>query len=226
MPTAARPPARSRFDADEGIRHDADAAQMAGLRPVFAAGGSVTAGNSSQMSDGAAALVVMAGERAAALGLSPLGRLVSFATAGVDPAIMGIGPVDAVPKALAKAGLSLDDIARDRAQRGVRGAGRRGRARDSAWTRRRRTSTAAPSRSATRSAPPARSSRSSCSPSSRGATHGTGWSPCASAAGRVPPASSSGSAADSRRARDRSGRSKPHDRDGPAHLGRCRVAAS
>ncbi len=99
------------FDADEGIRHDADAAQMAGLKPVFAAGGSVTAGNSSQMSDGAAALVVMAGERAAALGLSPLGRLVSFATAGVDPAIMGIGPVDAVPKALAKAGISLDDIA-------------------------------------------------------------------------------------------------------------------
>jgi acetyl-CoA acyltransferase len=99
------------FAADEGIRHEADAAQMAGLRPVFAAGGSVTAGNSSQMSDGAAALVVMTGERAAALGLSPLGRLVSFATAGVDPAIMGIGPVEAVPKALAKAGLTLDDIA-------------------------------------------------------------------------------------------------------------------
>jgi acetyl-CoA acyltransferase len=99
------------FEADEGIRHDADATQMAGLKPVFAAGGSVTAGNSSQMSDGAAALVVMTGERAAALGLSPLGRLVSFATAGVDPAIMGIGPVDAVPKALTKAGLTLDDIA-------------------------------------------------------------------------------------------------------------------
>ena len=63
------------------------------------------------MSDGAAAMVVMTGERAAALGLSPLGRLVTFATAGVDPAIMGIGPVDAVPKALAKAGLTLDDIA-------------------------------------------------------------------------------------------------------------------
>jgi acetyl-CoA acyltransferase len=99
------------FDADEGLRHDADAAQMAKLKPVFAAGGSVTAGNSSQMSDGAAAMVVMTGERAAALGLSPLGRMVSFATAGVDPAIMGIGPVDAVPKALAKAGLTLDDIA-------------------------------------------------------------------------------------------------------------------
>jgi acetyl-CoA acyltransferase len=99
------------FDADEGIRHDADAAQMAGLKPVFAAGGTVTAGNSSQMSDGAAALVVMSGERAAALGVTPLGRLVSFATAGVDPAIMGIGPVDAVPKALARAGLRLDDVA-------------------------------------------------------------------------------------------------------------------
>jgi acetyl-CoA acyltransferase len=99
------------FEEDEGIRHDADPAQMAGLKPVFAAGGSVTAGNSSQMSDGAAALVVMTGERAAALGLTPLGRLVSFATAGVDPAFMGIGPVEAVPKALAKAGLTLDDIA-------------------------------------------------------------------------------------------------------------------
>ncbi len=99
------------FDADEGIRHDADAQQIARLRPVFATNGSVTAGNSSQMSDGAAALLVMTGERAAALGLEPLGRLVSFATAGVDPAIMGIGPVDAVPKALRKAGLTLDDVA-------------------------------------------------------------------------------------------------------------------
>ena len=106
-----RPASReSSFEADEGIRHDADAEQMAGLKPVFAAGGSVTAGNSSQMSDGAAALVVMTGARAAALGITPLGRLVSFATAGVDPAIMGIGPVDAVPKALAKAGVTLDDI--------------------------------------------------------------------------------------------------------------------
>lgn len=99
------------FDLDEGIRHDADPDQMAGLRPVFAADGSVTAGNSSQMSDGAAALVVMTGERAAALGITPLGRLVSFATTGVDPAIMGIGPVEAIPKALARAGLSLADIA-------------------------------------------------------------------------------------------------------------------
>lgn len=98
------------FEVDEGIRHDADASQMARLPAVFARDGTVTAGNSSQMSDGAAALVVMAAERAAALRLEPLGRLVSFATAGVDPAIMGIGPVEAVPKALRKAGLSLGDI--------------------------------------------------------------------------------------------------------------------
>jgi acetyl-CoA acyltransferase len=99
------------FDADEGIRRDTTAARLAKLPPVFRIGGTVTAGNSSQTSDAAAALVVMNGQRAAALGLTPLGRLVSFATAGVDPEIMGIGPVEAVPKALAKAGLTLDDIA-------------------------------------------------------------------------------------------------------------------
>ncbi|HUG47139.1 MAG TPA: thiolase family protein [Candidatus Limnocylindria bacterium] len=98
------------FADDEGIRHDADAGQMAGLKPAFARDGTVTAGNSSQMSDGAAALVVMAGERVAQLGLTPLGRLVSFATVGVDPAIMGIGPIEAVPKALRMAGLNLDDV--------------------------------------------------------------------------------------------------------------------
>jgi acetyl-CoA acyltransferase len=98
------------FDADEGIRHDADPSRMASLTPVFATDGTVTAGNSSQMSDGAAALVVMTAERAGALGLEPLGRLASFATVGVDPEIMGIGPVHAVPKALRKAGLTLDDI--------------------------------------------------------------------------------------------------------------------
>jgi acetyl-CoA acyltransferase len=101
---------RSSFDLDEGIRRDTDAARLASLKPVFRTGGGVTAGNSSQTSDGAAALVVMSGERAARLGLEPLGRLVSFATAGVDPEIMGIGPVEAVPKALAKAGLTLDDV--------------------------------------------------------------------------------------------------------------------
>ena len=99
------------FDADEGIRHDSDAAKMAALKPVFQTGGTVTAGNSSQMSDGAAALLVMTAERANELALEPLGRLVSFATAGVDPEYMGIGPVEAVPKALRKARLTLDDIA-------------------------------------------------------------------------------------------------------------------
>jgi acetyl-CoA acyltransferase len=98
------------FDADEGVRLDTDAERLASLKPVFRTGGTVTAGNSSHTSDGAAALVVMSGERAATLGLTPLGRLVSFATAGVDPEVMGIGPVEAVPKALAKAGLTLDDV--------------------------------------------------------------------------------------------------------------------
>jgi acetyl-CoA acyltransferase len=99
-----------RFDADEGIRRDTDESRMADLRPAFDSQGTVTAGNSSQMSDGAAAMVVMEAARAAKLGLEPLGRLVAFAAAGVAPEIMGIGPIEAVPKALAKAGLSLDDI--------------------------------------------------------------------------------------------------------------------
>ncbi len=100
-----------RFETDEGIRRDTDERRLAELKAAFAVGGSVTAGNSSQMSDGAAALVVMSGERAAALGLTPLGRLVAFATAGVAPEIMGIGPIEAVPKALRQAGLTLDDMA-------------------------------------------------------------------------------------------------------------------
>ena len=109
--TAGRPTVvTGRFEADEGIRLDTDAAALGKLKPVFDPTGTVTAGNSSQTSDGAAALVVMTGERAAALGLRPLGRLVSFATAGVAPEIMGMGPVEAVPKALAKAGLTLADI--------------------------------------------------------------------------------------------------------------------
>jgi len=99
-----------RFDVDEGVRRDTDEARMAALRPAFDRTGTVTAGNSSQMSDAAAALVVMEAQRAAALGLEPLGRLVSFATAGVAPEVMGLGPVKAVPKALQRAGLTLDDI--------------------------------------------------------------------------------------------------------------------
>ena len=98
------------FDVDEGPRADTDAASLAKLKPAFAKDGIVTAGNSSQMSDGAAATVVMSAERAKALGLKPLARLRSFAVAGVPPEIMGIGPVEAIPKALAQAGLKLDQV--------------------------------------------------------------------------------------------------------------------
>ncbi len=98
------------FAADEGIRRDTDEAALAALRPAFARAGSVTAGNSSQMSDGAAARSPLITTRAAALGLRPLARLVAFATVGVSPEIMGIGPVEAVPKALRQAGLSLAQI--------------------------------------------------------------------------------------------------------------------
>jgi acetyl-CoA acyltransferase len=80
------------------------------LKPAFRQGGTVTAGNSSQMSDGAAGVIVMSRARAEALGLKPLARFLSFAVAGVDPELMGIGPVKAVPKALAAAGMSLDQI--------------------------------------------------------------------------------------------------------------------
>jgi acetyl-CoA acyltransferase len=97
-------------DADEGPRRDTTAAALAKLKPVFAVKGSVTAGNSSQTSDGAAAVVVMSREKADALGIKPLARFVSFAVGGVPPEIMGIGPVAAVPKALKLAGLTLDQI--------------------------------------------------------------------------------------------------------------------
>jgi acetyl-CoA acyltransferase len=106
----ARRSATTTFDTDEGPRRDTSIAALSKLKPVFAVKGSVTAGNASQTSDGAAAVVVMSGERAAALGLKPLARFVSFAVAGVPPEIMGIGPVAAIPKALKLAGLSIDDI--------------------------------------------------------------------------------------------------------------------
>ncbi len=98
------------FTQDEGIRADTSAEKLAALPPVFLAGGSVTAGNSSQTSDGAAVALVMPESRAQSLGLRPMARFVSFATAGVAPEMMGMGPVKAIPKALALAGLSLDDI--------------------------------------------------------------------------------------------------------------------
>jgi len=98
------------FTADEGPRADTSIEALAKLKAVFHAKGTVTAGNSSQMSDGAAAAVVMSGERAQALGLKPLARFVAFAYAGCDPEEMGIGPVYAIPKALKLAGLTLDQI--------------------------------------------------------------------------------------------------------------------
>ena len=95
---------------DEGPRPDTTLEILSGLKPAFRQGGTVTAGNSSQMSDGAAVSVVMSAARAARLGLEPLARFVSFAVAGVDPALMGIGPVEAIPKALRLAGLELEDL--------------------------------------------------------------------------------------------------------------------
>ena len=98
------------FKRDEGPRGDSTLEGLAKLRPAFKEGGTVTAGNSSQMSDGAAGVVVMSAEKAAKLGLKPLARFVSFAVGGVEPDLMGIGPVVAIPKALEKAGLKQDDI--------------------------------------------------------------------------------------------------------------------
>jgi acetyl-CoA acyltransferase len=95
---------------DEGPRADTNMEVLSKLKPAFKEGGTVTAGNSSQMSDGAAAVVVMSAERAAQLGLTPLARFVSFAVGGVPPELMGIGPVVAVPKALKLAGLTLNDM--------------------------------------------------------------------------------------------------------------------
>ena len=96
--------------ADEGPRPDASLEKMAALRPVFRAGGTVTAGNSSTLNDGAACLLIASEAGVERLGAKPLARVVSFGVAGVDPAYMGIGPVEAVPRALAAAGLSLDQI--------------------------------------------------------------------------------------------------------------------
>ncbi len=95
---------------DEGIRADTTLEGLSKLKPVFAAGGSVTAGNSSQTSDGAAFVVVMSERMVKQLNLKPIAKMLSYATAGVDPRIMGIGPVAAIPKALKIAGMKLQDI--------------------------------------------------------------------------------------------------------------------
>jgi acetyl-CoA acyltransferase len=98
------------FDTDEGVRYDVSLEGMAALKPVFKAKGTVTAGNSSQTSDGAAALVLMSREKAETLKVKPVATFRSFGVAGVPPEIMGVGPAYAVPKALKKAGLTLQDI--------------------------------------------------------------------------------------------------------------------
>jgi acetyl-CoA acyltransferase len=98
------------FKRDEGPRRDTTMEGLTKLRPVFQAGGTITAGNSSQRSDGAAAVVVMERERAEQLGLTPLLRFLGFAVAGVRPEVMGIGPIIAIPKVLKLTGLSLSDI--------------------------------------------------------------------------------------------------------------------
>jgi acetyl-CoA acyltransferase len=97
-------------DKDEGIRADTTFEGLSKLKPVFAVGGSVTAGNSSQTSDGAAFVIVMSERMVKQLNLKPIARMLSYATAGVDPRIMGIGPVAAIPKALKIAGKNLNDI--------------------------------------------------------------------------------------------------------------------
>lgn len=98
------------FDTDEGVRPDTSTEGLAKLKPAFKLGGSVTAGNTSQMSDGAAAVVVMSKQKADELGLKPLATFKSFALSGVEPEIMGVGPVKAIPKALQMAGITLDDV--------------------------------------------------------------------------------------------------------------------
>jgi len=103
-------PRQSTFSADEGVRADTSLDRLAALPPVFARHGVVTAGNSSQTSDGAAAVVVMAAEAAEHLGIRPLGVFRSFAVAGVPPEVMGIGPVEAIPKALRLAGVRRQDV--------------------------------------------------------------------------------------------------------------------
>jgi acetyl-CoA acyltransferase len=103
-------PDGSSMTADEGIRHDTTLEKLASLQPAFKADGVVTAGNSSQISDGAAALLIMSEDKAEELGLAPMARFVSFSLAGVDPVTMLTGPIPATARALDRAGLTIDDI--------------------------------------------------------------------------------------------------------------------
>jgi acetyl-CoA acyltransferase len=99
-----------RIEVDEGPRRDTSMEALSGIPPAFRRGGSVTAGNSSQRSDGGAATVVMSEQMVGDLGVDPIARLVGFSVAGVAPEVMGIGPVEAIPKVLKQTGLSVDDI--------------------------------------------------------------------------------------------------------------------
>lgn len=109
-PSGKKNAVKIRFDADEGIRADTSLESLAKLRPSFKMNGTVTAGNSSQMSDGAAFVVVMSAEKAAALGCRPIARLAGYSVVGVAPEIMGIGPLYAIPKVLKRCGYVLNDI--------------------------------------------------------------------------------------------------------------------
>jgi acetyl-CoA acyltransferase len=101
---------QSIFARDETVRADTTAEKLATLRPAFKQGGTVTAGNASPFSDGSAAVLLMSREKATSLGHKPLARFITYAVAGVEPDVMGVGPIKAVPKALAKAGLTLEDV--------------------------------------------------------------------------------------------------------------------
>jgi len=97
-------------DTDEGIRAETTADKLSALRPAFKEGGSTTAGNASQVSDGAAAVLLMSADRARALGKRPLGKMLSYAVVGVPPEVMGVGPAFAIPEALRRAGLAAGDV--------------------------------------------------------------------------------------------------------------------
>ena len=143
-------------DTDEYPKHGTTVEVLAKLRPAFDKNGTVTAGNASGINDGAAAVVLMTAEAAERRGIKPLARIVSWATAGVDPAIMGSGPIPASRMALKKAGWSIGRPRPDRGQRSLRGAGLRGQQGPRLGYATRSTSMAARSRSAIRSAPRAR----------------------------------------------------------------------
>ncbi|MEA2931294.1 MAG: acetyl-CoA acyltransferase [Actinomycetota bacterium] len=110
--TVDSPRGKQQMRADEGIRRDTTLEALAGLKPAFETGGRITAGNSSQITDGAAAVLIMSEERATALGLSPRARLAAFAVVGVDPVMMLTGPIPATTAVLRRAGLALDDVDR------------------------------------------------------------------------------------------------------------------